>query len=93
MTTIRHLRFIRPDVAVIDSPIDIWRRQELRLHLLSTFVVTKEEGKWLIFTEAVACAEAFGFRLSRTSGSHHIYVHADIPELVHLQHVNGKAKP
>ena len=45
------------------------------------------------FTEAVACAEAFGFRLSRIRGSHHIYVHADIPELVNLQNVNGKAKP
>ena len=38
-------------------------------------------------------AEAFGFRLSRISGSHHIYVQADIPELVNLQNVNGKAKP
>ena len=26
-------------------------------------------------------------------GSHHIYVHADIPELVNLQNVNGQAKP
>ena len=47
----------------------------------------------ICFTEAAACAEAFGFQLSRISGSHHIYVHADIPELVNLQNVNGKAKP
>jgi predicted RNA binding protein YcfA (HicA-like mRNA interferase family) len=45
------------------------------------------------FTEAVAVAEAFGFRLSRTSGSHHIYVHADIPELVNLQNNKGQAVP
>jgi predicted RNA binding protein YcfA (HicA-like mRNA interferase family) len=50
-------------------------------------------SKNIRFTEAVACAEAFGFRLFRISGSHHIYVHADIPELVNLQNVNGKTKP
>jgi len=40
----------------------------------------------------VAYAEAF-FRLSRIGGSHHIYAHADTPELVNLQNVDGKAKP
>jgi predicted RNA binding protein YcfA (HicA-like mRNA interferase family) len=49
--------------------------------------------KNLRFDEAVALAEAFGFRLSRTSGSHHIFVHASIGELVNLQNVSGKAKP
>jgi predicted RNA binding protein YcfA (HicA-like mRNA interferase family) len=62
------------------------RRRRLLQRLLSG-------SKNLCFTEAVACAEAFGFRLSRISGSQHIYVHADIPELVNLQNVNGKAKP
>jgi predicted RNA binding protein YcfA (HicA-like mRNA interferase family) len=37
--------------------------------------------------------EAFGFRLSRVSGSHHIFVHSAVPELVNLQDVDGKAKP
>jgi predicted RNA binding protein YcfA (HicA-like mRNA interferase family) len=37
--------------------------------------------------------EAFGFSLSRVSGSHHIFTHPDVPELVNLQEVNGKAKP
>jgi len=45
------------------------------------------------FSEAVACAEAFGFRLDRVSGSHHIFVHPEIPELLNLQNVKGKAKP
>lgn len=45
------------------------------------------------FAEAVACAEAFGFRLSRINGSHHIYVHVNVPELLNLQNVNGQAKP
>ncbi len=44
------------------------------------------------FTEACALAEAFGFRLSRTKGSHHIYVHPAIPELLNLQEVHGQAK-
>jgi predicted RNA binding protein YcfA (HicA-like mRNA interferase family) len=41
----------------------------------------------------VACAEAFGFQLSRINGSHHIYIHANIPELLNIQNVNGQAKP
>ncbi len=37
--------------------------------------------------------EGLGFRLSRVSGSHHIFVHPDVPELVNLQDVRGEAKP
>ena len=44
------------------------------------------------FFRRVACAKAFGFRLDRINGSHHIFVHADIPELANLQNVKGKAK-
>ncbi len=47
----------------------------------------------LRFGEMVALAEAFGFRLSRASGSHHIYIHPRVAELVNLQEVGGKAKP
>jgi len=45
------------------------------------------------FDDMAALVRAFGFRLSRTSGSHHIFVHDDVPELVNLQEVDGKAKP
>lgn len=45
------------------------------------------------FEELVTLAEAFGFRLSRVQGSHHIFVHAEIPELLNLQNVEGQAKP
>ena len=38
-------------------------------------------------------AEGFGFRLVRVSGSHHIFAHPDIPEMVNLQEVQGEAKP
>jgi predicted RNA binding protein YcfA (HicA-like mRNA interferase family) len=37
--------------------------------------------------------EGFGFRLDRVTGSHHIFVHPNIPELVNLQEVKGEAKP
>jgi predicted RNA binding protein YcfA (HicA-like mRNA interferase family) len=37
--------------------------------------------------------EAFGFRLERVKGSHHIFDHQDVPVLINLQNVNGKAKP
>ena len=50
-------------------------------------------SKNIRFAEATACVEAFGFRLARISGSHHIYVHPAVPELLNLQNVNGKAKP
>ena len=41
----------------------------------------------------ISLVEGFGFQLSRTGGSHHIFVHPDIPELVNLQEVSGQAKP
>lgn len=34
-----------------------------------------------------------GFELRWTSGSHHIFVHPDVPELLNLQEVRGQAKP
>ncbi|MBI1802950.1 MAG: type II toxin-antitoxin system HicA family toxin [Ignavibacteriae bacterium] len=45
------------------------------------------------FVEIQALLEAFGFRLDRIKGSHHIYVHPDIPELINVQNVKGRAKP
>jgi predicted RNA binding protein YcfA (HicA-like mRNA interferase family) len=45
------------------------------------------------FSEMVNLAEAFGFRLSRVNGSHHIFTHPQVPELVNIQEVKGQAKP
>lgn len=45
------------------------------------------------FKEMMALVEAFGFKLLRTRGSHHVYGHPDIPELVNLPNVAGEAKP
>jgi predicted RNA binding protein YcfA (HicA-like mRNA interferase family) len=50
-------------------------------------------SKNINFSDAVTIAEAFGFRLDRINGSHHIFVHAQIPELVNLQKKKGKAVP
>ena len=45
------------------------------------------------FSDLVGLAKVMGFRLIRISGSHHIYSHAEIPDLLNLQEVNGEAKP
>jgi len=37
--------------------------------------------------------DGLGFGLKRDSGSHHIYVHSEVPELINLQEVDGQAKP
>ena len=50
-------------------------------------------SKNIRFTDMVSLVEAFGFRLARTDGSHHIFVHSDVAELVNLQNVKGQAKP
>lgn len=48
-------------------------------------------SKNLRFAEAVALAKAFGYRLVRTKGSHHIFVHPKIKELINLQEVGGQS--
>jgi hypothetical protein len=45
------------------------------------------------FADLVNLVTAFGFQLSRTSGSHHIFTHPRVPELLNLQNQKGKAKP
>jgi hypothetical protein len=45
------------------------------------------------FADLRRLVEAFGFELRRTSGSHHVFVHPEVPELLNLQEVGGQAKP
>jgi predicted RNA binding protein YcfA (HicA-like mRNA interferase family) len=47
----------------------------------------------LRFREMVTLVEAFGFRLARINGSHHIFSHPGVSELVNIQDVGGSAKP
>ncbi len=44
------------------------------------------------FGELVTLIEAFGFRLARISGSHHIFEHPGVAQLVNIQDSKGKAK-
>jgi len=45
------------------------------------------------FGDVQRLAEAFGFRLLRVNGSHHIYGRPDLSEQLNLQEVGGEAKP
>ncbi|MBI5814771.1 MAG: type II toxin-antitoxin system HicA family toxin [Nitrospinae bacterium] len=45
------------------------------------------------FKELSQLAMAFGFILVRIKGSHHIFAHPAVNELVNLQDVDGSAKP
>jgi predicted RNA binding protein YcfA (HicA-like mRNA interferase family) len=49
--------------------------------------------KNVAFDDMRRLVEALGFELKRISGSHHIFVHANVPELVNLQEVDGQSKP
>ena len=50
-------------------------------------------SKNIRFNDMITLVKAFGFRFSRQEGSHKIYVHPDIPELINLQEVKGQVKP
>jgi predicted RNA binding protein YcfA (HicA-like mRNA interferase family) len=50
-------------------------------------------SKNIQFSELVTLVEAFGFTLSRINGSHHIFTHPEISEIVNLQNKKGKAVP
>ena len=47
----------------------------------------------VLFSDLRRLVEAFGFELLRIHGSHHIFSHPGIPELVNLQEVQAQAKP
>lgn len=49
-------------------------------------------SKNIRFSDMILLVEGFGFYLSRTRGSHHIFTHPAIPELVNFQEADGKAK-
>ena len=45
------------------------------------------------FGDFVTLVEAFGFRLARVSGSHHIFKRDGVLEILNLQEREGKAVP
>ena len=49
-------------------------------------------SKNMKFADMVNLVRGFGFELSRTEGSHHIFSQPDIRELVNLQNIKGQPK-
>lgn len=45
------------------------------------------------FADFERILKAFGFTLDRTSGSHHIYAHPQVPRRLSIQPRGGQAKP
>ena len=45
------------------------------------------------FKDFVALIEGYGFSESRVSGSHHIFSHPEVDQLVNIHSVGGQAKP
>lgn len=57
------------------------------------FIKILTSQNYVQFHDMILLIESFGLRLSRHNGSHFIFVHPGIPELVNIQDVQGKAKP
>jgi predicted RNA binding protein YcfA (HicA-like mRNA interferase family) len=53
----------------------------------------KRNPKNVRFTELCKAAELFGFRRKGGKGSHVVYAHEGIKEILNFQNVRGKAKP
>lgn len=49
--------------------------------------------KGIGFHDMTTLAESFGFSQVRQRGSHHIFSHPRVPELLNLQEVRGEVKP
>lgn len=45
------------------------------------------------FDQMAKLVEAFGSKLARINGSHHIFIHPDVKQILNLQDVKGTAKP
>lgn len=53
----------------------------------------KKNPKNVRFTDLCKAAELFGFKYKGGKGSHVVYAHGDIKEILNFQNVKGKAKP
>ena len=53
---------------------------------VSRFIIVK-------FADFVKLISCFGFKLDRVNGSHHIFIHEDISEIINIQNVKSEAKP
>jgi predicted RNA binding protein YcfA (HicA-like mRNA interferase family) len=58
--------------------------------LLAIMIGNKNNVKYNDFVRLI---ESFGFRFHRSSGSHNVYKHPKVGEILNIQNDNGKAKP
>lgn len=58
-----------------------------------TLETIKRGGINISFRDFQCLMEELGFRLSRISGSHHIYIHPRVPRPMNVQAVGNAAKP
>ena len=59
-------------------------------NLYAQLRISRQRG--VDFRDLVALAEAFGFLLKRTSGSHQCWKHPQVPELLVIQPIGNQAK-
>lgn len=50
------------------------------------------DSKNIRFNDFTKLVEAFGFELARVRGSHHIFEHPNLPEILNLQNSKGQVK-
>lgn len=84
----------------IDHQGEIFATANKMLYNASTMVRTQKilkkvlaDSKNISFSNFALLVEGFGFYLSQVRGSHHIFTHPDVRELVNLQNVKGQVKP
>lgn len=58
--------------------------------LYAQLLVSRQRG--VAFRDLVGLAQAFGFVLKRTSGSHQCWRHPQVPELLVIQPLGNQAK-
>ena len=55
--------------------------------------MVQNRGKNVAFADFTSVMEAFGFRLDRINGSHHIFIHEQRKQLISAQPDGKDAKP
>lgn len=55
--------------------------------------LTRGELRNVPFGDLINLVQGFGFVLDRVRGSHHVFKHPSLLEMLNLQEVGGEAKP
>jgi predicted RNA binding protein YcfA (HicA-like mRNA interferase family) len=58
-----------------------------------TLESVRQGGRNIAFRDLQRLLEKLGFRLTRVSGSHHIYIHPKVPRPMNVQAAGKDAKP